>query len=140
VLEDAVGMRNVPSEEHRSGDAAARSSPSWAITRAEQAEPGIVALVIAGEFDRGTYDAATGMMLRLEAESPARVVLDLSSLTFLSTSGIRFVLEAHWRSTEGGWTLSLIPPPAPVDRLFGLLELEGLIEADPPGAAAVLGG
>ena len=59
---------------------------------------------------------------------PARLILDLSRLSFLDSSGVRVLLEATQQSAEQETNLILVPGPPPVQRPFEIL---GLIDALP---------
>ena len=77
------------------------------------------ALVLAGEIDSYT---APDLAERLEAD-PTLVVLDLTDVTFIDSSGLRVLVEGHRRRVEAGSSLTLRSPSAAVQRL---LEISGL--------------
>jgi anti-anti-sigma factor len=77
------------------------------------------ALVLAGEIDSYT---APDLAERLEAD-PSLVVLDLTEVTFIDSSGLRVLVEGHRRRVEAGSSLTLRSPSAAVQRL---LEISGL--------------
>ena len=61
-----------------------------------------------------------------------RLVLDLRSVTFLDSSGLRLVLELDAASRGNGFTLQLVPGPPQVQRVFELTStLAGLPFVDP---------
>jgi anti-anti-sigma factor len=77
------------------------------------------ALVLAGEIDSYT---APELSERLDAD-PSLVVLDLTEVTFIDSSGLRVLVEGHRRRVEAGSSLTLRSPSAAVQRL---LEISGL--------------
>ncbi len=77
------------------------------------------ALVLAGEIDSYT---APELAERLEAD-PSLLVLDLTDVTFIDSSGLRVLVEGHRRRVEAGSSLTLRTPSAAVQRL---LEISGL--------------
>jgi anti-sigma B factor antagonist len=76
------------------------------------------ALVLSGEIDSYT---ATELAQRL-GDEPIDV-LDLAAVTFIDSSGLRVLVEAHQVRMERGTRLALRAPSAPVQRL---LEISGL--------------
>ena len=77
------------------------------------------ALVLAGEID--SYTAAD-LSARL-VDDPPIDVLDLAGVTFIDSSGLRVLVEAHQARTARGSRLVLRSPSASVQRL---LEISGL--------------
>jgi len=79
------------------------------------------ALLLAGEIDSFT---APVLAERL-AESGAVTVVDLSGVTFLDSSGLRVLVEAHRVRAETGGSLRLRAPSTNVQHL---LEISGLLD------------
>lgn len=82
-------------------------------------------LVVApqGEIDLGTVDEVRKAIERAH-DGKSDLVLDLSSVTFLDTSGIRLIVEHNDRARDGGYGLKLVPGPPPVQRVFEIAGLE----------------
>ena len=81
-----------------------------------------------GELDIATAPVVQQELERVEATGARSIVLDLSGLTFISTIGIRLVLEAEARSRANGNRLTLLRGPAAVHRAF---EISGLLDRLP---------
>ena len=77
------------------------------------------ALLLTGEIDSYT---APELAERLESD-PSLVVLDLTEVTFIDSSGLRVIVEAHQHRLAAGSRLVLRSPSAAVQRL---LEISGL--------------
>jgi anti-anti-sigma factor len=77
------------------------------------------ALVLQGEIDSYT---APDLAERLGAQPPIEV-LDVSGVTFIDSSGLRVIVEAHQARSSAGSRLVLRSPSAAVQRL---LEISGL--------------
>lgn len=77
------------------------------------------ALVLHGEIDSYT---APDLAQRLAADPPVEVV-DVAGVTFIDSSGLRAIVEAHQARHAAGSQLVLRSPSAAVQRL---LEISGL--------------
>jgi anti-anti-sigma factor len=64
----------------------------------------------------------------VEAEGPAVLVLDLSDLTFLDSTGLRTVVTADERARENGRRLVVVRGPDAVQRVFAITRLEERLE------------
>jgi anti-sigma B factor antagonist len=71
-----------------------------------------------GELDIATAPEFEAELLRVEATDAHTIVLDLSALEFIDTTGIRLILEAGARSRSDGHRLVLLRPGARVFRVF----------------------
>ena len=78
-----------------------------------------VSLVLSGEIDSYT---ATELAERLAGDPPVDV-LDLAAVTFIDSSGLRVLVEAHQAPHRAGHAARAASPSAPVQRL---LEISGL--------------
>jgi anti-sigma B factor antagonist len=85
-------------------------------------------IALAGELDLVGAAGVSEELLRVEATDARRIVLDLSSLEFIDSTGIRLILSADARSRAHGRRLVLIRGPQPVQRVF---ELSGVADRLP---------
>ena len=85
-------------------------------------------IALSGELDLDCADRVTQELLRAEATDARRIVLDLSDLRFMDSTGIRLILAADARSRMDGDRLVLIRGPRSVHRVF---ELTGVAERLP---------
>jgi two-component system OmpR family sensor kinase len=78
---------------------------------------GVVVLRLRGDLDLASADAVAE---RLDALSAANepVLLDLDSLSFMDSSGLRVVLQAAETSRTSGWRFTLTPGSEQVRHLF----------------------
>jgi anti-sigma B factor antagonist len=80
-----------------------------------------------GEIDMSTVGA-----LRRELDTArtqvATVLLDLSGVTFIDSTGLQLLLEASRHSADDGWGFVLVRPSAPVQRL---IEVSGTADLFP---------
>jgi anti-sigma B factor antagonist len=73
----------------------------------------------------GELDMATAAILRTEidslrAEGIRRMILDLSSLDFMDSSGLRCILDCDAEARKDGFSVGLIQGPPAVHRVFEL--------------------
>lgn len=74
-----------------------------------------------GELDLATLDDVQRELLRVESSDARRIVLDLSGLSFMGSSGVHLVVNAHARS--GSHRLRIVRGPRNVQRVFVLTDL-----------------
>ena len=63
------------------------------------------------------------------------LVLDLSKLTFLDSTGLRCLVSADQRAKDGGRRVVLVRGPDPVQRVFAITRLEDRLEMVDDAAA-----
>jgi stage II sporulation protein AA (anti-sigma F factor antagonist) len=74
----------------------------------EQARGATIVLSVEGELDISTVSLLEQHVDAID-ESPTNLTLDLSDLTFMDSSGLRFLIELNGRAQREAWKLSLIP-------------------------------
>ena len=82
-------------------------------------------LALAGELDLATAPDLEAMIRSLCGDGACEIVLDLSQVSFLDSSGLRAILAATTLCEEHSCRLVLTRPREPVQRLF---ELTGLLD------------
>jgi anti-sigma B factor antagonist len=82
-------------------------------------------LALEGELDAASATDAMKRMPRLELRPGARLVLDLSGLAFMDSTGIRVILQAEQHARRCGASLVVASPS---DAVMRVLELVGLDE------------
>lgn len=83
---------------------------------------------LAGEVDHhGAKAIMTGLDDRISLALPRRLILDLSAVTFLDSSGIAIVLRAHRRLAELGGALTVRNVPAQPMKVLKAASLERLV-------------
>jgi anti-anti-sigma factor len=76
-----------------------------------------------GELDLATASDVESELQRAEASDALSIILDLSGLTFMDSTGVRVVLRAHARSRADSNRLALLRGPAAVQRVFEICGL-----------------
>jgi len=105
-----------------------------AVTRIET--DGTVVLAFTGVLDLETISAAEAAFADAEAHRPERIVVDLSDVEFIDSTGLRMIVSADARSRREGRLLQLVKGPDRVHRVFRMTlmnERLAFIERAPGG-------
>jgi anti-anti-sigma factor len=92
----------------------------------------------AGEIDLSTV-AALRREVDAGREEAATVLLDLSGVTFIDSSGLHLLLEASQSSAVSDWAFVVVRPSEVVQRLIELSGAADLLTMVDPTAERVLG-
>jgi stage II sporulation protein AA (anti-sigma F factor antagonist) len=84
-------------------------------------------IALAGEMDLANAAEVERELIRAESTNATRIIIDLSELTFMDSTGIRLLITAHARSRDNGDRLQLIRPPARVFRVLCIAGVDGLL-------------
>jgi anti-sigma B factor antagonist len=85
---------------------------------------GLVHVALVGELDLSTVAKVQEELRRVEAASPATLVVDLSKLTFLDSTGLRCIVTADERARAEGRRIVIVRGPDAVQRVFAITRLE----------------
>jgi anti-sigma B factor antagonist len=86
-----------------------------------------VELVLDGELDISTVGRLRDHLRDLRDTGVRAVRLDISSLQFVDSTGLRALLAAQREAEVAGWRLALTRAPAHVQQLFELTRTEGVL-------------
>lgn len=86
------------------------------------------AISVQGELDLANADVLERELVRVEGTDALSIVLDLSGLTFIDSTGVRLLIGAHARSRADADRLTLLRGPRSVQRVF---ELTGVLDILP---------
>ena len=89
---------------------------------------GLVHVALVGELDQSTVAKVQEELRRIEANSPATVVVDLSKLTFLDSTGLRCIVTADERARDDGRRVVIVRGPDAVQRVFAITRLDDRLE------------
>ena len=95
---------------------AARENPIADIRR----DDGRIVVSLAGELDLYNAHEVRDALLQCCAESPERLVVDLSGVTFLDSSGLRALLSARKRLETASGRLSVRNPASCAERVLAV--------------------
>jgi anti-sigma B factor antagonist len=89
---------------------------------------GFVHVALVGELDLSTVAKVQDELRRVEESSPPTMVVDLSKLTFLDSTGLRCIVTANERAREQGRRMVIVRGPDAVQRVFSITRLEERLE------------
>jgi anti-anti-sigma factor len=98
---------------------------------------GLVEVVLTGELDISTFDQAERQVEEAEKTAPTLLIIDLRSLQFVDSTGVRLVLLADQRAKEAGRRLAIRLGDGPALRVFAALGLTSrfdVLDAKPNGS------
>ncbi len=87
-----------------------------------ESRPGSLRLLVHGEIDIATVGDLVAGLEVAEASDARSIVLDLSQVSFLDSTGLSALVRGALRSSENGNRLSVVSSPA-VDRVVDLCGL-----------------
>ncbi|GAC1363535.1 MAG: STAS domain-containing protein [Actinomycetota bacterium] len=85
-------------------------------------------ITLTGELDGSSAAALQAALAEFEANPPGILRVDLSGLTFMDSSGLRLLLEAHRLALAGKRRLVIVPGPPDVQGVFEVTGVEGALE------------
>ena len=89
---------------------------------------GLVHLALGGELDLSTVAKVQEELRRIEVSSPATLVVDLSKLSFLDSTGLRCIVTADERARQEGRRIVIVRGPDAVQRVFAITRLDDRLE------------
>lgn len=101
---------------------------------------GSVHVRLAGELDLSNADYFHEELTRAEAREPAALVIDLSGVSFMDSTGLRLLLSALRRAQAEGRRLVVVQGQEQVRDLFRIAGLEDVFEVVSDPAEVSLGG
>ncbi len=84
-------------------------------------------ICVGGELDLANADRLERELTRVEATDAQSIVVDLSGLSFIDSSGVRLLVNAHARSRSDGGRLALLRGPQAVQRIFELTGIRDVL-------------
>jgi anti-anti-sigma factor len=84
-------------------------------------------VTVRGDFDLQVAERVVAELAKVEERAPALIVVDLSGLSFMDSSGMGVVAAAHARAVEAGRRIVFVRPPYTVRRAFELSGFDDVI-------------
>lgn len=92
---------------------------------------GIRVVTVSGEIDHTVRDRLGQALLPPDGSTRPRTVIDLSGVTFMDSSGINALINAHHAIEESDGWLRLAGPRESVVRIMQLVGIDALIPCYP---------
>ena len=87
--------------------------------------PGEARLSVSGELDLSAAPRLARAADKVLEGGPQRLLLDLSGLRFIDSSGLRTIIVLHQRASQEGWELEVVRPPK---HLMTIFQISGMDE------------
>ena len=84
-------------------------------------------LVLHGELDIATAPELVEILHRMRRQGHA-VVLDLAEVTFMDSTGLTTLMDAHTQAQRNGWSFSVRRASPAVTRVFDLAGVRRLLD------------
>ena len=97
------------------------------LTMTSGREGDVHTIALAGELDLVGARRVQDELERVEATDVVMILVDLSGLTFMDSTGVRLFVSAHARSRADSGRLTLLRGPADVQRVFELCGVDDLL-------------
>jgi anti-anti-sigma factor len=82
---------------------------------------------IRGDLDLQVVERVTDALTRLESDEPELLVIDLSHLSFMDSTGMAAIAAASIRAGEAGRRFAIVMPPGGVRQAIEITGLEEVI-------------
>jgi stage II sporulation protein AA (anti-sigma F factor antagonist) len=97
----------------------------------EAVAPDVTVVAVAGRLDTRTADQFSGRLTELLRSGPARVLIEGSQLSYISSAGFRALLVGSKLATETGGRLAVCGLTAPIKRVIALGGYDDVFETYP---------
>jgi anti-anti-sigma factor len=94
-------------------------------------------VVLAGEVDATNSDELYGVLESVVAQQPRLLVVDMSELSFMDSTGLRMLLRSSRALDQQGGVLALAAPQVSVARVLELTRADQLIPVYDSVAGAI---
>lgn len=91
-------------------------------------EGDVTVLALTGEFDMAVVERFERELAAVEESSPPVIVVDLTHVRFMDSSGLRALIVADQRARQAGRRFAIVPGTPSVRRVFELTQLEGRLD------------
>ena len=93
----------------------------------ETARGDVVGLALAGDLDMSATFALEPVLDRVLAEDPSELVLDLSHVAFVDSSGLGLLLATHERATRADVDMAIAGAGPEIQRVLHVAGLDGVL-------------
>lgn len=101
------------------------------VIRAVREEAGAIVIQLAGDVDLNVKEALRAELLSLTESRPARIVVNLSGVNYMDSSGVATLVELHQRCRRNRGELVLCHITPRVRAIFEISKLERIFTIRP---------
>jgi anti-anti-sigma factor len=94
-------------------------------------------LTVRGELELASALSLVGPLTDVTGDGDGPVLLDLSALTFMDSTGMSVLLNARRRLTRQGRSMAVVCPSGPVRKVFELTNVVDTLRVHPSREAAI---
>jgi anti-sigma B factor antagonist len=99
---------------------------------------GMELVLVEGELDIATAPRLIGVLNGAVQEALRSLVVDLSHVDFMDSTGLALLINAHRRLTRRSKGFAVVCPPGPLRRVFEVTDLVETLHVCPDRASAWL--
>lgn len=89
-----------------------------------ETNPGSYTVALSGELDIATADQLTSALEGVSPASGERLVIDLTSVSFMDSTGLRVLIAANGSAADGGYELFIVTGDSPAKRVLELTRMD----------------
>ena len=93
-------------------------------------------LAVAGELDIATAPRMISALNEAFADLAHPLVVDLSSVDFMDSTGLALLINAHRRVRRRGYGFAIVCPGGPISRVFEIADMVETLHVCPDRASA----
>lgn len=91
---------------------------------AVESNPGSYTVALSGELDIATADQLTAALDGVSPAAGERLVIDLTAVSFMDSTGLRVLIAANNAANEGGYDLFIVTGDSPAKRVLELTRMD----------------
>jgi anti-anti-sigma factor len=96
-----------------------------------ETSPGLYTVALSGELDIATADQLTAALGDVSPASGERLVIDLTAVAFMDSTGLRVLIAANGTAAEGGYELVIVTGESPAKRVLELTRMDEHMQVVP---------
>ncbi len=97
----------------------------------DERDNGEVILTPDGELDLATAPVLEARLAEAESTNPELIVIQMTAVGFIDSTGLRVLLSAAARARAGGWRFQISAPAEQVSKLLELTRSDTVLEIVP---------
>lgn len=96
-----------------------------------ETSPGRYTVALSGELDIATADQLSAALGDVSPASGERLVIDLTAVSFMDSTGLRVLIGANGAAAEGGYELLIVTGESPAKRVLELTRMDEHMQVVP---------